>query len=58
MDERSCSGVSLGGRVARVLAKSPSHRATKNVDRGFGLESVSVRERRCLGEFACRILRR
>ena len=58
MDERGCSGVGSGGRVARVLAKSPSHRAAKNVDWGFGLESASVRERRCSGESACRSLRR
>ena len=51
--ERICSGVGLGGRVARVLAKSPSHRAARNGDRGFGLESVSVRETRCSGESAC-----
>ena len=49
VDERSGSGVGPSGRVARVLAKSPSHRAAKNVDWGFGLESVNVRERRCSG---------
>jgi len=27
VDERSCSDVGPGGRVARVLAKSPTHRA-------------------------------
>ena len=56
--ERSCSGVGLGCRVASVLAKSPSHRAATNVGRRFGLESVSVRERKCSGESACRSLRR
>jgi hypothetical protein len=58
VDERSYSGVGPGGRVARVLAKISTHRAAKNVDWGFGLESVSVRERRCSGESACRSLRR
>ena len=48
----------LGGRIARVLAKSLSHRAAINLDRGVGLESVSVRERRCSGESACISLRR
>ena len=44
LDERSCSGVGLGGRMSRVLANSPCHRLAKDVDRGFGLESVSVRK--------------
>ena len=58
VDERSCRGVGHGGRVARVLAKSPSNRAATNVSRGFGLKSVSVRERRCSGESSCTSLRR
>jgi len=29
--ERSCSGMGPGGRVARVLTKSPNHRAAKHV---------------------------
>ena len=46
VDERSCSGVGPGGsRVARVFAKSRSHRAAKNGDWECGLECVSVRER-------------
>ena len=58
VDERSCSGVGPGGRVSRALAKCPSHRLARNADQGFGLESVSVRERRCSGESACKSLRR
>ena len=58
VDERSCSGVGPGGRVARVLVKSPNHRAAKHVDWGIGLGSVSVRERRWSGGSACRSLRR
>jgi len=58
VDERSCSGVGLGDRVSRVLANSSSHRLARNMDRGFGLESVSVRERMCSGESACKSLRR
>jgi len=56
--ERSCSCVGPSGRVARVLAKRPSQRAAKIVDWGSGLESVSVRERRCSRESAFRSLRR
>ena len=58
VDERSCSGVGPGGRVSRVLANGPSHRAAKNVDRRVGLDSMNVRERICSGECACRSLRR
>ena len=58
VNERSCSGVGPSGRVSRVLSMSPNHSAAKNVDWGFGLESVSVRERKCSGESACRSMRR
>ena len=35
-----------GGRVARLLAQSPNHRAAKNKDWGFGLHG----ECECEGE--------
>ncbi len=58
VDEKSFSGVGPSGRVSRVLASNPSHHLARNVDRGFGFESVSVRERRWSGESACKSLRR
>ena len=58
MDKRSRSGEGTSGRISIVLVNSPSHRLARNVDRGFGLESVSVRERRCSGESDCKSLRR
>ena len=58
VDESSCSGMGPSGSISRVLANSPSHRLAKNMDRGFSLESVSVREWRCSGESACKSLRR
>ncbi len=58
MDKRISSGVGPGGRISRVLANSPYHQLAINVDRGFGLESASVREWRRLRESACINLRR
>ncbi len=53
-----CSGVGLGARMSRVLASSINHLLARDVARGPGLESVSVRERECLGDSACKSLRR
>ena len=41
----SCSGVGLGGRISRVFTSSLNQRIARNVAQGYGLESVSVRER-------------
>ena len=56
--ERSCRGVGLGYSVSRVLANSLNQRLARSLARGFGLEIVSVRERKCSGESTCRSLRR
>ncbi len=56
--DRSCSGVDPGGRMSRVLANSTSHRLSRDVAMGSGLESVSLRERKCSGDYACRSLRK
>ena len=58
VDKKSCSGVGPGGRVSRVLANSSSHRLARNVEREFDFRSVSMRERRCLGESVCISMRR
>ena len=48
--------MSLKGRISRVLANSISQRLARNAPRGFGLESVRVREWKCKGESAYRSL--
>lgn len=55
---RSCSGVGPLGRLLNESASKTCQRLAIRVDRGSGLESVSVSESRCSGESACRSLRR
>jgi len=55
---RSCSGLGLLGRLLNEYASKNCHRLAMRVHRGSGLEIVSVSERWCSGEFACRSLRR
>jgi hypothetical protein len=56
--ERSCSSVGPGDKISILLANSSSQRLARNVARGSGLDSVSVRKKKCTGESACRSLRR
>ena len=55
---RSCSGVGPLGRLVKDFPSKACQRFAMRVDRGSGLESVSVSESRCSGESACKSLRR
>ncbi len=44
------------GRMSSVVANSINHLLARDVARGSGLESVSVRDRRCSGNSACKSL--
>jgi hypothetical protein len=56
--KKSCSGVGLGSRIAREFDSTSCQRLVTTVDRGSGLNSVSVRAVRCSGEIDWRSSRR